>query len=928
MKRFLLSFLFVIFTAAGLFSQEDPIIRPGELRIDIMPQLHLIANSPVSGWAVTNIGRDKVFKQRATEEAKLRFSNGEYIFTDLWFMPMTGLKLNLGFELTMDYADTYYHPINIEHRIQENYFKKFTREELDQGIDFEQIKERIRLWRSKVEYKNPFLQTRLYTGYGHGSWEYEGDMFGFYPEQWDLETYRRVSGRPVPTAVEADWNMNFGGKSFGKLSLAAGSEPVWGNKWSYYAKYSYKIRLWVPTILFKYENIDWGTPNEYLWAGALTTKYYGLRRIPLEGGILFQPFRVNREYTYTHATDPGEGYGSSDYYIGTKKTDYWDALGFKVKGNTDLVPFFSKTTLTYSFLGKLAGNMQKWDLETEKKFPPYYSLYWQNIYRQPIESAEVRIYEGTGALSPGQPVTTPRDRYDAFWVNSKNRTAFISSIFLVFDPTPATWIYRYYPNLVDLWNLNPYEKTPFSFIFNYKLSYYPGTTDLEPYKNSQDQILWPGEFDTTVITRLPNPEPAGLWPMTRPVHFFTIVGMFSIFENGLVICMVKAGEEVATAAIAYHENTLELVPMTRMFNPSLTFIKYPFYFSVEYGHNVWGPEQWYKDLGAAVDEMYKASVKYNINKNNELEFAYVGTRETDGKFYVAKIAPYDEFRLSYKGTFGARLDVYSLFRSKDRPVKKPAVEENLEDDLLSEEPVKEEPKKEEPAPAKPQLSLAADKKIFSPDNDGVLDEITLEPKLSGQAELKEWTITITDDEKKVVKVFSGKGAPPARITWNGAGKDNAVIPQATVYAAVLSGISVQGVEASSAPLALETDFYLIKTDRGLMMNLEGLEFDSGKAIIREVSYKTLNRAVQILSGPTIKNRQARVEGHTDDRGDAKFNLTLSKDRARAVMDYLTGKGIAQERLSSDGFGSAKPMVPNNTRENRQKNRRVEIIILK
>ncbi|MDD5067453.1 MAG: hypothetical protein PHF84_10465, partial [bacterium] len=627
MKQIGLSVILIILMVLPVYSQEDPIIRPGEIRIDFKPQIHVIANSPSSGWYVTNSGMDKVFRKKDGQDRKYKLSNGEYLFTDLWFMPVSSLKLNLGLELAADYANTFYQPVNMEHRIQNEYFETFTKEELDKGIDFEKVKERFRLWKAKAEFRNSFLQARAYTGYGHGSWEYEGDMFGFYPEQWDIDNYRRVSGRPAPTAFEADWNMNFGSMNLGKLGVAAGPEPLWGNGISYYARYSYKLRYWVPTVLFKYENIDWGHKDEYIWATALTTKYYGLSRIPLEAGILFEPFRVNQEYTVTHKTDPGKGLAGTDYYVGTKTTDYWDALGGKIKASTDKVPAINKTTLTYTYLGKIAGNMQKIDLELEKKIQPYYNLYWQNIYRNPVEEAEVLILEGENSLSPGQPVTQPRDRNDPFWVNSKNREAFISTFCFIYDPAPANWIFKYYPNIVELWNLNTFKKTPFSFIFHYKLAYYPGTTDLEPYKNSKDEVLWPGEYDSTIKDRLPYPTVAGAWPLTRPLHLVTIVGEFSVMNNGLVVCIIRAGEDLASSAIAYSRNTYELISVTRLFNPSVTFIKYPLQVSVEYGYNVWGPEQWYKDLGCAIDHVYKASVKYNLDKNNELELAYTGARE-------------------------------------------------------------------------------------------------------------------------------------------------------------------------------------------------------------------------------------------------------------------------------------------------------------
>jgi hypothetical protein len=487
-----------------------------------------------------------------------------------------------------------------------------------------------------------------------------------------------VSSRSVPTSFEGDWNLNFGDRNYGKLSWAAGPEPIWGNDWSVYAKYTYRIKSWLPTVLFRYENIKWGLPNEYRLSAAVTSKFYGFRSVPLEGGILFQPFRVNHQYVMTHPSTADNAYGNSGYYISTNTTSMLDAFGFIIKGSSDLSPVVNKLTLTYTYRGRIAGNINKFDLELEKKVNPCYFLYWQNIYQQPVEPAETLIFEGTGPLSPGPPYTMPRGRDGAFWVNSQNRQAVLSSLFFVYDPTPGQWIYKYYPNLLELWNLNTAKKTPFSFIFNYKLTYYPGTTDLEFYKNSADEFIWPGEFDSTTVNRLPNPLPAGAWPMNRPIHLFTMMGEFSVFDTGMLIIMIKAGEDIATAAIAYTPHTYELLPVTKIFNPMISFVKYPFQVTLEYGHNIWGDEQWYKDLGATVDDFYRVAFKFNINKNHELEVSYVGTRETDGQYFVPKLAPYDEFQLTYRGKFTGRLDLSGLFTRN----AKPGVDKDLEMDLL------------------------------------------------------------------------------------------------------------------------------------------------------------------------------------------------------------------------------------------------------
>lgn len=647
-----------LFFCINLSAQNDPILGPGMMRIYFLPQLHFIANTPLPGWDASSSesSRDILFNKDSSDSRKYRFTNGEYLFFDWWFMPLKGLKVNYGFELALDYADTYYHPVNMEHAIHRDYFNKFSEADLEQGIDLDKIIERMRFWKGKIEYQRKFLHTRLYKGYGHVGWENEGDLFNFYIEQWDIPNYRRIGAESSPFVFETDWSLNFAGGNYGKLSIAAGPEPMWGYGDSCYVKYSYKYRLWVPTLLFKYEEIEWGPEDDYRWALALTTKYYGFRKLPLEVGILFQPYHVDEEYTVTHKTEPGSGFGTSDYYIATEKTDYLDALGFIIKGNTRSIPFWDKTSLSVTYLGKIAGNMNKYDIEFEKKVQPYYSFYWQNIVQFPIEEAEILILEGTEE-SFGQPITQPRGRHDPFWVNSLNREAYISSLIFIYDPTPESWLFKYRPNILHLWNLNEHETSPFAFIFNYKLTYYPASMDLEPYRNSDNEWLWPGEYDPTA-DRMPTTALAGSWPLNRPVHFVTMIGEFKFLRNGLIVLIINTGEQVAPSALAYTRSTYELIPVTKMFESSFNVFKYPFFGSIEFGHNVWGPEHWYTVIGCVIDRVYKCTLRYNFSKDHEFEFQYVGYREIDNKYFLNKLGPFDEFRLSYKARFGTKFSIY------------------------------------------------------------------------------------------------------------------------------------------------------------------------------------------------------------------------------------------------------------------------------
>lgn len=103
---------------------------------------------------------------------------------------------------------------------------------------------------------------------------------------------------------------------------------------------------------------------------------------------------------------------------------------------------------------------------------------------------------------------------------------------------------------------------------------------------------------------------------------------------------------------------------------------------------------------------------------------------------------------------------------------------------------------------------------------------------------------------------------------------------------------------------------------------KSIYYMSGKAIIQKVSYPKLDVVVKVLKADTAL--QISIEGHTDNKGNATANLKLSASRAQAVKNYLIKKGIAQSRITAQGFGDAKPIVSNATPAGRAKNRRVEL----
>jgi len=105
---------------------------------------------------------------------------------------------------------------------------------------------------------------------------------------------------------------------------------------------------------------------------------------------------------------------------------------------------------------------------------------------------------------------------------------------------------------------------------------------------------------------------------------------------------------------------------------------------------------------------------------------------------------------------------------------------------------------------------------------------------------------------------------------------------------------------------------------------KAIYFDTGKSTLKPASTTTLEAVKQIMT--EFKYNNFSVEGHTDNTGKVDKNLALSIARAAVVKDWLIANGIDASRLSSEGFGSERPVADNNTAKGRTENRRTEIVV--
>ncbi len=119
-----------------------------------------------------------------------------------------------------------------------------------------------------------------------------------------------------------------------------------------------------------------------------------------------------------------------------------------------------------------------------------------------------------------------------------------------------------------------------------------------------------------------------------------------------------------------------------------------------------------------------------------------------------------------------------------------------------------------------------------------------------------------------------------------------------------------------------------RVDDGIVVTFDegsGVYFDTSKYNINTASQQTLNKLIGVFK--EYPDTNILVVGHTDSAGAEDYNMTLSKNRAQSVTNYLVGKGLSSGRFTTNWYGETQPMHDNSTAAGRAKNRRVNVAIL-
>ncbi|HPN19928.1 MAG TPA: OmpA family protein, partial [Chitinophagales bacterium] len=183
-----------------------------------------------------------------------------------------------------------------------------------------------------------------------------------------------------------------------------------------------------------------------------------------------------------------------------------------------------------------------------------------------------------------------------------------------------------------------------------------------------------------------------------------------------------------------------------------------------------------------------------------------------------------------------------------------------------------------------------------------------------------YSIIDLDTKKEVYKGNTSNGKFFVSIELN---KNDALQIQKEGYLFYSQNINLKETTTETKPYEIEVLLEPIAANSKITLNNVFFDFDKNE--LKQESFVELDKLADLLKkNPTVK---IEISGHTDNKGDKKYNLTLSQKRAESVVNYLVQKGIAAARLVAKGFGDTMPIAPNDTEESKAKNRRTEVKVL-
>jgi outer membrane protein OmpA-like peptidoglycan-associated protein/flagellar hook assembly protein FlgD len=237
----------------------------------------------------------------------------------------------------------------------------------------------------------------------------------------------------------------------------------------------------------------------------------------------------------------------------------------------------------------------------------------------------------------------------------------------------------------------------------------------------------------------------------------------------------------------------------------------------------------------------------------------------------------------------------------------------------------------------PEAGIGLSPVPFSPDNDGIDDELTIRFSLHDASPIEGWDMLINDRTGNTFNRFQGRGMPAPSTLWDGRSSTGELVLAAEDYPFVFTVSDVLG-NSRQVQGVIPVDILVIRDGDRLKIRISNINFapnspevvlDSSQTGQKNLS--VLARLVEVLS--KYSAYQVRIEGHANNisgtaREEQQELQPLSLARAQEVKKALVSLGLPERRISAEGKGGREMIFPFSDRDNNWKNRRVEFILLK
>ncbi|SIQ06723.1 Ig-like domain (group 3) [Alkalispirochaeta americana] len=238
----------------------------------------------------------------------------------------------------------------------------------------------------------------------------------------------------------------------------------------------------------------------------------------------------------------------------------------------------------------------------------------------------------------------------------------------------------------------------------------------------------------------------------------------------------------------------------------------------------------------------------------------------------------------------------------------------------------------------PDISAELEGLPFSPDNDGINDELTILLSARDASGIESWRFEILDRNQRPFQEFRGTGSPRERLIWDGRSASGELVRSAEDYPYRFSVTDRAGNESTVTGI-IPVDILVVRDGDRLLIQIANITFEPNSPRLQinpatdtgAKNIEVLDRLVEIFD--RYQTYRIQVEGHavniTGTEREERETLTpLSRSRAASVRDALVSRGMDTDRITIVGRGGTEPVVPHSDLENRWQNRRVDFVLIR